>query len=253
MDADEVRVPTFDFAPRPIVHASDLHVEYGPVKAVRGVSFEIHPGHVLGVLGGNGAGKSSTLRAVGGVNPPTSGNLTIAGLDMSHPASAEQARALIGYTPDVGGLVRAATVREHIGIALASRGTLREWPAAAKLLHDFELADVVDRDTAGFSHGMSRRLSVLLAALTATRVLILDEPFDGVDPIGVQATMKVIEQAKNAGLAVLVSTHLLSLLTQCSDSIAVMVHGQIHEHAAATEFTGTVGEQRYQSILSGAA
>lgn len=233
----------------PLVSAENLVVEYGPVKAVQGVSFHVHPGEVLGVLGGNGAGKSSTLRAVAGVNPPTGGSLTVAGYDMSTPGLAEQARARVGYTPDVGGLIRAATVREHIGIALATRGLLTEWPAAAALVEQFELADVVDRDTAGFSHGMSRRLSVLLAALTARDVLILDEPFDGVDPVGVDATMRVIDQARNAGVAVLVSTHLLSLLARCSDSIAVMAHGRIHAHAPAERFTRADADHYYEQIL----
>ncbi len=224
-------------------------MEYGPVRAVRGVTLDVSAGQVVGVLGGNGAGKSSTLRAVAGVNPPTSGQLMVAGCDMSRPGSAELARTKVGYTPDVGGLIRAATVREHIGIALSTRGMLGEWAAAAALVEEFDLADVVDRDTAGFSHGMSRRLSVLLAALTSQDVLILDEPFDGVDPVGVEATMRVITRAKNAGIAVLVSTHLLSLLVRCSDNIAVMTHGKIRDYADADAFAGGIGERRYEQIL----
>jgi ABC-2 type transport system ATP-binding protein len=234
-----------------IVLADNLTVDYGPVRAVRDLDLVVSCGQVLGLLGGNGAGKSSTLRAIAAVNPPTSGSLVIDGFDLSDPKQAEAVRGIIGYCPDVGGLVRQSTVREHIGITLASRKRTEDWPYALELLEEFGLQDVLDRETHGFSHGMSRRLSVLLAALSAQRVLILDEPFDGVDPLGVQATMQVIERAKAAGLAVLVSTHLLRLLTLVSDDIAVMVSGRVMETAPAAVFADAAGEQRYEQLLRG--
>ena len=231
------------------IEAVGLTVKYGPVTAVDSLSLSVAPGEVLGVLGGNGAGKSSTLRAFAGVNPPTSGDLTIAGFNMADPAEAEKARWMIGYCPDVGGLVRQATVREHIGVALASRDALENWPHALALLESFDLMDVLDRETLGFSHGMSRRLSVLLAAITATEVLILDEPFDGVDPMGVHATERVISLAKQAGVSVIVSTHLLSLLTGVSDRIAVMLKGTVIETGPIENYTGLAGVDHYEDLL----
>lgn len=237
--------------PEAIVFADRLTVQYGPVTAVRDLNLSVNSGQVLGLLGGNGAGKSSTLRAIASVNPPTSGLLSIDGHDLSDPKQAEIARKVIGYCPDVGGLIRQSTVREHIGITLASRGRLEDWPYAMQLLEEFGLLSVLDRETHGFSHGMSRRLSVLLAALAAKRVLILDEPFDGVDPLGVNATRAVIKRAKDAGLAVLVSTHLLRLLTLVSDDIAVMVAGNVVEEREASVFAQPDGEQHYESLLRG--
>lgn len=234
-----------------IVRAEHLTVDYGPVKAVRDLNLDVRSGMVLGLLGGNGAGKSSTLRAIAAVNPPTGGSLIIDGFDLSDPRQAEAVRGVVGYCPDVGGLVRQSTVREHIGITLASRRRTEDWPHAMHLLREFGLEDVLDRETHGFSHGMSRRLSVLLAALSAQRVLILDEPFDGVDPLGVQATRNVIQRAKDAGLAILVSTHLLRLLTLVSDDIAVMVSGSVVETAPASIFALPSGEERYEQLLRG--
>lgn len=233
----------------PTVIADDLVISYAEVRAVRGASFEACPGEVVGLLGGNGAGKSSTLRALAGVNPPTAGRLLIDGHDMSRPSEAEQARAVLGYTPDVGGLIRQATVREHLALALGSRGRLDEMPYALTLIEEFRLSEVLDRETSGFSHGMSRRLSVALAALTATKVLALDEPFDGVDPLGVHATEAVISRARDAGLAVLVSTHLLPLLVGVSDRILVMREGVIVETGPALQYAGDVGAERYESLL----
>lgn len=237
----------------PIVRAENLTVHYGPVLAVNDLCLQVYAGQVLGLLGGNGAGKSSTLRAIASVNPPSSGVLTIDKQSLSDPSQAEKVRKVIGYCPDVGGLIRQSTVREHIGITLASRGRLQDWPYALQLVEEFGLSDVLDRETHGFSHGMSRRLSVLLAALAAERVLILDEPFDGVDPLGVAATQAVITRARDAGLAVLVSTHLLRLLTSVSDDIAVMVSGQVVETRAASDFAHEAGEAHYESLLRGGA
>lgn len=231
------------------IEAVGLTVKYGPVTAVDRLDLSVAPGEVLGILGGNGAGKSSTLRAIAGVNPPTSGQLYVAGYDMSKPSEAEKARWLIGYCPDVGGLIRQNTVREHIGVALASRGRLENWNHALDLLELFGLTDVLDRETLGFSHGMSRRLSVLLAAITASNILILDEPFDGVDPMGVHATESIIRKAKEAGVSVIISTHLLSLLTGVSDRIAVMLKGTVIESDVTERYKGLSGIDHYEDLL----
>jgi ABC-2 type transport system ATP-binding protein len=170
------------------VRITDLTIRYGEVVAVDRVTLVVAPGQVMGLLGGNGAGKSSTLRAVAGVNPPTSGEVVVAGFNLADPRQVEKARQAVGYCPDLGGLIPAATPREHIAATLAFRGLTHLWPQAYELLDRFELAGALDRLTGGFSHGMARRLSVVLAALTAEQVLILDEPFDGVDPQGSDAT-----------------------------------------------------------------
>ena len=96
---------------------------------------------------------------------------------------------------------------------------------------------------------MSRRLSVVLAALTATDVLALDEPFDGVDPLGVKATQDMIAKARGAGLSVIVSTHLLPLLVEVSDRVLVMNDGQIVESAPARRFADVEGAEHYESLL----
>lgn len=249
--ADEFLMP--EGAAMSPVHAENLRISYGKVDAVRGIDLDVRAGEVVGLLGGNGAGKSSTLRAISGVNPPTSGTLVVAGYDMASAAQAEAAQRVVGYTPDVGGLVRQATPREHIALALSCRGRQDEMPYALELLNQFGLDHVADRDTSGFSHGMSRRLSVLLAALTAQKVLALDEPFDGVDPIGVSATKTILKQAQEAGIAVLISTHLLPLLVDVSDRIIVMREGTLVTSGPPDLFAGRTGEMRYDALLRGTA
>lgn len=105
-------------------------------------------------------------------------------------------KRLTGYCPDVGGLVPRATPWEHLQLAARLRG-LQGWEARGRdQLERFGLGDVAHRVTSGFSHGMGRRLSVLLAAFHEPAVLLLDEPFDGVDPLGVEATLEAIADAR---------------------------------------------------------
>lgn len=232
-----------------VIEVDDLTIRYGEVTAVNGLHLTLHRGEVLGLLGGNGAGKSSTLRALAGVNPPTTGHLIVAGHDMADRKAVEKGRAAVGYCPDVGGIIRQATVREHIGFALATRGLTHLWPQALDLAEQFDLLSVIDRPAHGFSHGMSRRLSVLLATLTAQDVLILDEPFDGVDPLGVDATMAAITRARDANLGVLVSTHLIDLLVDASDRVAVLIGGKVVAEDTAAAFAGQPGKDRYAALL----
>jgi ABC-2 type transport system ATP-binding protein len=232
-----------------VVQITDLTIRYGEVIAVDQISLTVAPGQVLGLLGGNGAGKSSTLRAVAGVNPPTSGELVVAGFNMADPRQVEKARQTVGYCPDVGGLIPAGTPREHIAATLAFRGLTHLWPQAYDLLERFELATALDRLTGGFSHGMARRLSVVLATLTAEKVLILDEPYDGVDPDGADATLEVIKDAREAGLAVIISSHLLDLVVRSCDSVSVMSTGKLVATGPAGQFGGPSGHRRYQQLL----
>ena len=233
------------------VALTDVCIEYGEVRAVDRLTLTAPGGRVLGMLGGNGAGKSSTLRAIGGVNAHTSGSLLVSGFDLSTPAGAEAARAVVGYCPDTGGLVAQATPQEHIDLVLALRGATAQRERAAGLLERFGLVEVRDRPAGTFSHGMQRRLSVLLAVLTAREALVLDEPFDGVDPTGVEVTIAAVREAAAAGMSVLVSTHLQSLLTRACDDIAVLVRGRRGAGGSVADFSGESGERRYAELLVG--
>jgi len=233
----------------PVVDVRGLTVAFGPVVAVDMVDLAIPAGTSVALMGRNGAGKSTTLRALACVVPPTSGSVHIGGVDAVRDPSAAKAR--LGYCPDVGGLIPRATPWEHLHLAAALRGMRLGWEErATDLLGRFELDGVADRLTASFSHGMGRRLSVLLAAFHAPAVLLLDEPFDGVDPIGVDATLEVIRELRLAGSAVLVSTHLLELAVEACDEAVVLRRGAVVAAAPATELAGPDGAARYRSLLS---
>ena len=225
-----------------------LTVRFGDVDAVRGLDLAGYAGRATALVGRNGAGKSTTLKVLAGVVPATSGEARVAGADVRHDPTA--VKRLTGYCPDVGGLVPRATAWEHLQLAARLRRLEPSWQArASDLLERFDLTAASDRVTAGFSHGMSRRMSVVLAALHEPPVLLLDEPFDGVDPLGVDATMTVVREATDAGRTVLISTHLIELATDVCDDAVVLRAGQAVSRSAAEELRGERGRQRYRELL----
>lgn len=230
-----------------MIDVRELHVRFGQVEAVAGVDLAAYAGQASALLGRNGAGKSTTMRVLAGVVPPTLGQVTVAGLDIREHTL--QVKQLSGYCPDVGGLIPRATPWEHLQLAARLR-RMEDWEDRARdLLERFELGDVAHRVTAGFSHGMGRRLSVILAAFHHPRVLLLDEPFDGVDPIGVEATFDVIADARARGAAVLVSTHLRELAIQACNTVLILRGGERVATATASEMAGEEGARAYRALL----
>ena len=232
----------------PVLLAQGLVVDFGAVRAVGGFDLSVGEAASVALVGRNGAGKSTTMRVLAGVLPPTAGTVQVAGRDAATDPSG--VRAAVGYCPDVGGLIPRATPWEHLQLAARLRGMDGWQDRARDLLTAFDLESAADRVTAGFSHGMSRRLSVVLAAFHQPRLLLLDEPFDGVDPLGVDATLEVVHAARASGAAVLVSTHLLELAVQACEEAVVLKGGRVVGAAPASELTGTEGSSRYRSLIT---
>ena len=224
-----------------------LWVRFGTVEAVRGIDVSAYAGRATALLGRNGAGKSTTMRVLAGVVPPTTGEVLVDGVDVrSDPLTVKRAT---GYCPDVGGLVPRATPWEHLQLAARLR-RMEGWETRAQdLLERFELGDAAHRVTGGFSHGMGRRLSVVLASFHQPGVLLLDEPFDGVDPLGVEATQQIIDDAKARGAAVLISTHLRDLAMEACEDALVLRGGSAVAALDSEELAGEAGARAYRALL----
>ena len=231
-----------------VVDVSGLWVRFGAVDAVRGIDLRVAPGAGTALLGRNGAGKSTTMRVLAGVIPPTEGRVLVDGLDVR--TQTLQVKRVTGYCPDVGGLVPRATPWEHLQLAARLRRLPDGWEDRAReLLERFDLGGAAHRVTAGFSHGMGRRMSVILAVFHQPKVLLLDEPFDGVDPLGVEATMDVIADARAHGAAVLVSTHLRELAVQTCQHAMVLRGGSSVAELSAAAMSGEEGAGVYRALL----
>jgi ABC-2 type transport system ATP-binding protein len=235
-----------------LLEVSHLSIHYPKTlkKAVDDISFNVAPGEVLGILGGNGAGKTSSLKAIAGLLPfEPETQITLGGSLLSDNSHREQVRSLIGYCPDTGGVIRQATVEDHIEILLANKKNKVTRKEAYSVIEHIGLGDAIKQEAGSFSHGMSRRLAVALATLSAEKLLILDEPFDGVDPLGVEAIQDIVNEARKNSLAIIISTHLLSLLAMTSDRILVMNKGKIVAEDLSSAFTGEGSNERYSTIL----
>jgi ABC-2 type transport system ATP-binding protein len=231
-----------------VVDVEALWVRFGSVDAVRGIDLQVPTGAATALLGRNGAGKSTTMRVLAGVIPPSGGRVYVDGLDVRTETLA--VKRVTGYCPDVGGLVPRATPWEHLQLAAKLRRMSPGWEERARdLLERFDLGAVAHRVTGGFSHGMGRRMSVILAVFHQPRVVLLDEPFDGVDPLGVEATMDVIADARASGSAVLVSTHLRELAVQACQHAIVLRGGSAVAVVSAAEMGGEDGARLYRSLL----
>src|SRR3954468_23941318 len=134
----------------PVLLASGLVVDFGAVRAVDGFDLSVGAGTSVALVGRNGAGKSTTMRVLAGVLPPTAGSVVVCGADAADNAAA--VRAAVGYCPDVGGLIPRATAWEHLQLAARLRGMEGDWRARGReLLERFELADAADRGARGIS------------------------------------------------------------------------------------------------------
>jgi ABC-2 type transport system ATP-binding protein len=233
----------------PSVDIRALQVRFGTVEAVRHLDLTVASGGATALVGRNGAGKSTTMRVLAGVIPPTFGDVLVCGHDVRTGALAVKRR--IGYCPDVGGLIPRATPWEHLQLSARLRQLDDGWEAHARdLLEQFDLGAAAHRVTSGFSHGMGRRMSVVLAAFHRPDVLLLDEPFDGVDPLGAEATLDVVREARLRGSAVLVSTHLLDLAVQACDEAVVLRGGSVVAAAPADQLRGDEGALTYRALLA---
>lgn len=231
------------------VRVDGLRVRFGAVEAVTGVDLRVEQGQAMALLGRDGAGKSTTMRVLAGVVAPSEGTATVGGYDVREHAHA--ARRSVGYCPEAGGLLPGATPWEHLQAA-ARLHELPRWEARGRaLLERFDLTGVAHRVAAGLGHGLSRRLGVVLAALPEPEVLLLDEPFDGLDPLGAEATFEVIEDARSRGAAVLVSTRLRDLAVEVCAEVAVLRGGSRLATISSGFMAGDEGARAYRALLAG--
>lgn len=213
--------------PDPIDVANVEH-RYGTVRALCGVSLQVPAGIALGLVGPNGAGKSTLLRLICGVGRPDAGAIRLAGLDpFRNPVAA---KGPLGYVPELLPLFELLTGAEQLLWA----GRLRGVPDGILEDRIRELSAVLDLDGAlnrrisGYSKGMRQKLAFIAALLHDPRILVLDEPFDGVDVLAVRSMKAIIRQfVETAGSAVLLSSHVLPLVEDVCDTFVVLHEGRV--------------------------
>jgi ABC-2 type transport system ATP-binding protein len=207
-----------------MIQVTDFCKAYRGTVAVEALSFEVKPGQILGLLGPNGAGKTTTMRAIAGVIPPTRGRLLVSGHDVSVEPVA--AKSLLAYVPDDPKLFDALTVWEHLQF-IASAYAVENFEAdALALLEQFELTPKRDALAQELSRGMRQKVAICCAYLHQPRAILFDEPITGLDPHGIRTMKDSVRQRADAGAAVVVSSHLLSLVEDLCTHLLILDHGR---------------------------
>jgi ABC-2 type transport system ATP-binding protein len=227
----------------PVIVARGLTKRFGSVTAVEDLSFEVKPGHVTGFLGPNGAGKSTTLRMALGLVHPTSGSATVLGLPY---ASLDRPTRAVGAVLETQSFHPQPSGRNHLRVLAAASGISDG--RVAEVLGEVGLADAGDRRAGRYSLGMRQRLGIAGALLGEPRVLLLDEPANGLDPQGIRWLRDFLRAFAARGNAVLVSSHLLAEMSQLADEVIVINRGRLVRQAAVHDLTsGTAARIRARS------
>lgn len=214
-----------------MIEVRGLTKQYGAVRAVDDITFDVKPGVVTGFLGPNGAGKSTTMRMIVGLDNPTAGTATIGGTAY---------RKLKNPLRTVGALLDAQAVHPN-----RSAANHLKWIAQTngipttrvdEVLELVGLTSVASKKAGGFSLGMGQRLGLAAALLGDPEVLILDEPVNGLDPEGIRWVREFLRSLAQQGRTVLVSSHLLSEMAQTADELVVIGRGKLVAHASTYDF-----------------
>ncbi len=210
--------------PAPLLEVSGLSKRYGNLVAVDGVTFSVAPGEVLGLVGPNGAGKTTTLRCAAGILPAGAGRVAIAGHDVARePVLAKQQLA---FLPDEPRLFDYLTVREHLNFT-ARLYRVADWESlVGPLLAELELDGKEKALPGELSRGMKQKLAIACAFLHSPRVILLDEPLTGLDPIGIRRMKASLKKRSEEGAALVLSSHLLPLVEELCDRVLVIAHGR---------------------------
>jgi branched-chain amino acid transport system ATP-binding protein len=217
----------------------DLHVRYGGVHAVRGLSLSVEPGEIVGLIGPNGAGKSSTLHAIMGVAPVTGGDVRLGGRSLRGRPPEEVARAGIALVPEGRRVFAELTVQENLRLGLAARRT----EAADALDRVYELFPVVGesraRHAGALSGGQQQQLAIARALVADPDVLLLDEPSLGLAPTMVDVVFDALASIRERGLAILLVEQRAQRTVAIADRCHVLANGEVRVTLGPEQATDT--------------
>ena len=210
-----------------MIQLNNVTKRYANFLAVNGLSLSVDKGEVFGFIGPNGAGKTTTIKMMGGVLEPTSGTVTIAGINMQEQP--EVAKRKIGFIPDRPYLYEKLTGMEFLKFTADLYGVGQNGfrKKAAKHLEMFSLADWSDELIESYSHGMKQRLIMAASLLHDPEVIIVDEPMVGLDPAAIIMVKDLLKQLAQKGATVFMSTHTLKVAEDTCDRIGIINKGQL--------------------------
>jgi ABC-2 type transport system ATP-binding protein len=207
------------------IAAESLTKDFGRIRAVDDVSFEIQPGRVVGLLGPNGSGKTTTLRMLLNLVSPTAGRAMIGGRPF---AALDDPAHQVGVVLETGAFHGGRTARDHLRVLATEGGIARR--RVDEVLELVGLTEAADRRAGTFSLGMGQRLSLAAALLGEPAVLILDEPANGLDPAGIRWLRDLLRRLAGEGRTIVLSSHVLAEVAQTVDEVLILDRGRLRAH-----------------------
>lgn len=217
---------------------------YVNIPVLKQLSFEVKDGELVGLIGLNGAGKSTTINEIIGLLTPYEGKISIDGLTLADDLSAY--RKKIGYIPETPSLYEELTLREHIEtVAMAYGITIDEVMKRAKpLLEMFRLSERLDWFPTQFSKGMKQKVMIICAFIVNPSLLIVDEPFLGLDPVAINDLKDLLAEEKAKGTSILMSTHVLDSAEKMCDRFVILHQGQVRAQGTIDDLRATFGDSQ---------
>jgi ABC-2 type transport system ATP-binding protein len=232
-----------------LIELVDLCRNYGDRPAVRGISLVIPAGEVFGLLGPNGAGKSTTIKMLATLLRPSGGTARIAGHDLV--SAANEVRRIIGYVPEGADLYNVLSGREFLDL-IRDLHRVPVGEAAARrapLVEAFELGGDLDRALGEYSKGMKQKLLLIAALQHEPRVLLLDEPLDGLDVPAQEFLKRLIRERADQGSCVVYSSHILEVVEKICDRVAILSQGSLAALGSPRELMASGGESSLSQLF----
>ena len=210
-----------------MLEINNLTGGYGTIPVLKEVTFTVPDGHLVGLIGLNGAGKSTTISEIIGLLTPYKGKIEINGLTLKENPNAY--RKQIGFIPETPSLYEELTLKEHIEIVLMAYDIPTEegFKRAEPLLELFRLSDKLDWFPLHFSKGMKQKVMIICAFIINPSLFIVDEPFLGLDPLAISDLTRLLAEEKSKGKSILMSTHVLDSAEKMCDSFVILHKGQV--------------------------
>jgi len=205
---------------------------YGDFQAVKDLSFEVHKGEIFAVLGPNGAGKSTSIRMILDIIKPDAGNITVLGSQMN-----DSLKNRIGYLPEERGLYKTVKVIEMMAYLGRLKGlSNKDAKAKAMLLLDkLELAENANNKVDELSKGMQQKVQFAVTVMHDPELIIVDEPFSGLDPVNRLVIKGLLEELREQGTAIVMSTHQMNQIEEMADRMLMISHGQLKLYGEVDE------------------
>ena len=232
----------------PILETRGLVKIYGKRRVVDGVDFEVYPGEIVGLLGPNGAGKTTSFRMTCGMIEPNDGTVRLSGIDVTGWPMYLRARdGGMGYLAQDESVFRKLSVQNNLlGVMeMLKMPRRRRYARCKQLLEQFDITRLRKNRAGSLSGGERRRLEIARALVSDPKIILLDEPFTGIDPVTIDSIQEIIRQLRRDGIAILITDHQVRETLQITDRSYVIRQGKVLCHGTPTEVLANEDARKY--------